>query len=305
MLKRDVIVQLLGGLGNQMFQYATGLRIASDFGVRVKIDTSILLDHSPGTHQVHRNFDLGLFSLSPSFPSPSERWVHNAHGLPAPVRAIRRALSACTHGKRLIESSYRFHPEILTLETPPRYISGLWQSWKYFKGRETEIRREFSFRHEIPKPFLEVGNALRRKSSVSIHVRRGDYVTNPVDAATLGFVGLEYYQRAVAIALPELDAKAKFYLFSDDLEWCRENFDWLPGEVTFVDSRTQSELPSHHLDFQLLSQSSNFILSNSTFAWWAAWLSPSVEKFVIAPKKWFQDPTIDSTDLCPPTWTLV
>jgi hypothetical protein len=300
-----VITQLLGGLGNQMFQYALGFRLARDFGMDLLVDTSVLEDHSARRGSVKRVFDLDLFSLSCVKASPTERWRYNAHGLPFAVRVSRRVLKPFLGGDLVVEPGFRFQPDLLARRRPPKYIAGLWQSWRYLTGREEEIRKEFTFREAFAPESIDLVERLRLDSSVAIHVRRGDYVTNPVDAATLGFVGSDYYRRAVDAAVPGSSGGKEFFVFSDEIEWCRANVDWLPGPVTFVDSSRQKDRAAHHLDFQLMAQARNFILSNSTFAWWAAWLSSATDKRVIAPMRWFNDPSLDSSDLCPPEWILV
>lgn len=305
MSERGPIVQLLGGLGNQMFQYALGFRLARDFGVDLRIDTSVLEDHSARGNGVKRSFDLDLFSLKAVRASPMERWVYNAHGLPVAVRGARRLLKPFTRHNTVVEQSFRFQPDLLRRSRPPGYIAGLWQSWKYLAGREDEIRKEFAFRESLPPSVFSLKDLLRLRSTVAIHVRRGDYVTNPEDAATLGFAGIDYYKRAVDAAGSGIGGWKDFLVFSDEIEWCRSRFDWLPGRVTFVDSSRQGERAAHHLDFQLMSHAGNFIISNSTFAWWAAWLSRASDKVIIAPRQWFKDPALDSSDLCPPEWILV
>lgn len=300
-----LITQILGGLGNQMFQYAHGFRIAREFDLDLRLDTSVMDNHSRRKDAVNRSFDLGLFNLTPHRASDTERWLYNAHGLPVGVRALCRALAPFTKGRVVVERGFRFQPDLFPPEKPPAYIVGLWQSWKYFIGWENRIRKEFEFRQPLPPCFHELQDSLQSANSVAIHVRRGDYVSNPVDAATLGFVGEDYYRRAIDTVCRGPAAVKRFFVFSDDLDWCRSNFHWLPAPTTFVESSRSGDRPSHHIDFQLLAQSKNFIIPNSTFAWWAAWLSIAEEKLIVAPKRWFNDPALDSSDLCPTEWILV
>jgi len=145
-----IITQLLGGLGNQMFQYAAGRRLAHDHGLELKLDVSLLLDHSPGRHHVNRNFDLDLFAIDPVFATPSERWRYNAHGLPIPVRLLRRLLWPLSCRSACIEPSFRYQPDLFQCAKPPAYLTGLWQSWRYFHPVEDLIRRDFTFRQSLP-----------------------------------------------------------------------------------------------------------------------------------------------------------
>lgn len=303
--RKLLITQILGGLGNQMFQYALAYRIARDFDLDLRLDTSVMDNHSRRTDAANRSFDLGLFALTPQRATKTERWLYNAHGLPMGVRAMCRALAPFTKRRVVTERGFRFEPDLLPLRKPPAYLAGLWQSWKYLIGYEKAIRKEFEFREPLPPSLFEHRDSLRAATSVAIHVRRGDYVSNPVDSATLGFVGEDYYRRAIDVVCHGPVAVNRFFIFSDDLDWCRSNFHWLPASVTFVESSRCESRPAHHIDFQLLAQAKNFIIPNSTFAWWAAWLSTAEQKLIVAPKRWFNDPALDSSDLCPPEWILV
>jgi hypothetical protein len=305
-MSKHVIVQLLGGLGNQMFQYAAGSALAERLGRRVLIDTGLLRDHALGRHSVNRPFDLDLFSQECIEAPRLSRLRHNAHGLGLGWRSISRVLRVIAPleipSERFIAWKNFVKDENFSR---PIYLEGLWQSWRYFAGYEQSIRNAFEFRQELPPGAHALVAQLNRDSAVAIHVRRGDYVSNPKDAATMGFVGLEYYSRAVEVACSSMAAPPHFFIFSDDLDWCRINFGWLPGPVSYVEQNGFVGRPIHHLDFQLLSQARRFILSNSTFAWWAAWLAEPPDKQVLAPKAWFRDTSIDSSDLCPPEWILL
>ena len=296
----------MGGLGNQMFQVAAALALVQQVDGRLLIDTGLLLDHGSGRHAMNRPFDLDLFAAV-FFEAPL-RWRirHNGHGLGFGAKAASRFLRKVAPLEVVGERSFAWQaidPDVA--KARPLYLQGLWQSWRYFASEEGLIREAFRFRQELPAKTLPLLERLRGDSAVALHVRRGDYVSNPKDAATLGFIGSEYYQRAVAAACGSMDAEPTFFIFSDDLDWCRENLAWLPGEVTFVDQRACEGRPIHQLDFQLLAQAKRFIISNSTFAWWAAWLAEAEDKQVIAPQDWFRDRSIDSSDLCPAEWILV
>lgn len=301
-----LVVGLLGGLGNQLFQVALGLALSQQFERPLFIDTGLLRDHTPGRHAMNRLFDLDLFAMDLAEAPLRWRLRHNAHGRGPGWKVVSRVLRKVAPLEVLVECGFSWK-EITADATGsrPLYLQGLWQSWCYFAGAEGFIRDAFRFRQELPAETLPLVERLRGDSAVALHVRRGDYVSNPKDAATLGFIGSEYYQRAVSVACSAMGANPTFFIFSDDLDWCRENFGWLPGAVIFVDQTSCEGRPIHQLDFQLLAQAKRFIISNSTFAWWAAWLAEAVDKQVIAPQDWFRDRSIDSSDLCPPEWILV
>ena len=295
-----IITQLLGGLGNQMFQYAAGRRLAHDHGLELKLDASILLDHSPGRHHVNRHFDLDLFDIAPVFASPNERWRYNARGLPRPVRLLRRLLWPLSRRSACIEPSFRYQPDLCQRAEPPAYLAGLWQSWRYFHPIEEVIRRDFTFRQSLPPQSAALTEALGQPGSVCLNVRRGDFVSVPGTAACLGFVGLDYYRAATEFIRSRGGVPARYFVFSDDLDWCRRELVWLGDEATFVEHTHAGPKFGHYL--HLMSLANHFIIPNSTFAWWAAWLSQVPSKNVIAPQKWFSDSKIDTDDLCPESW---
>lgn len=302
---KTIVVPLLGGLGNQMFQAAAGLALREQAGGRLYVDTGLLRDHRPGRHAVNRPYDLRLFAEE--FAEAPLRWKlrHNAHGRGFCLKVISRLWRRMMPVEIAQENGFRWQPiDPNEAGSAPLYVQGLRQSWRYFSDHEDCVRKAFRFRRELPEDLLPLAEQLAGGSSIAIHVRRGDYVHNPKDAATLGFIGIEYYRRAVSALKEHINGNIRFFVFSDDMDWCKKNFEWLPGPVSYMEL-TSGDRPGHHLDFQLLSHAKRFIVSNSTFAWWAAWLSHASGKIVVAPKKWFRDPAIDSSDLCPPEWILV
>ena len=300
MSSKLITTQLLGGLGNQMFQYATGRRLAHDHGLKLKLDASILLDHSPGQHHVNRNFDLDLFAIESAFATPIERWRYNAHGLPRTVRLLRRLVWPLSRRSAGIEASFRFQPELFQRAAPPAYLAGLWQSWRYFQPIEHVIRRDFTFRQPLPPHSAELAESLRQPGSVCVNVRRGDFVSVPKTATCLGFVGLDYYRAATALIQKRFGSQSHYFVFSDDLDWCQRELALLGNQTTFVEDTHVGPKCGHYL--HLMSLANHFIIPNSTFAWWAAWLARSQDKVVIAPAQWFRDTSLDARDLCPPDW---
>jgi hypothetical protein len=109
-----------------------------------------------------------------------------------------------------------------------------------------------------------------------------------------------YYRAAHREITKRLGANLKYFIFSDDIEWTREHFSWIGDQIVFVSRESGGGDP--HIDFQLMAGGMNFIIANSTYAWWAAWLSEAPDKLVIAPHRWFQDASVDTSDLCPPDW---
>jgi hypothetical protein len=296
---RTLITQLLGGLGNQMFQYAAGRRLAVDNNLRLLVDTSILEDHSPGRHEVNRHYGLGIFKLQVEKASQAERWFYNAQVLPLPVKVLARCLRPISAKLIYREPSFVYDEGLLRRAPPPHYIHGLWQSYRYFEPVAAEIARDFEFRCPLPEAARWISARLQTSAAVCLHVRRGDYVEGSA-SASMGFVGEAYYRAADQALRNQLGCEPTYFVFSDDIDWCRRELRWLGAETIFVDDVYAGRDAAHEL--HLMSLGANFIVPNSTFAWWAAWLSKAPEKKVIAPTQWFLDPSVDTSQLCPPSW---
>jgi len=135
------------------------------------------------------------------------------------------------------------------------------------------------------------------KESISLHIRRGDYVSNVYTNSVHGTCSLDYYQQAVTLLESKLN-NPHFFIFSDDLAWAKEHLSFIEN-VTFVE--LDVNIPDHDEMF-LMSQCLHHIIANSSFSWWGAWLNKNLDKIVIAPKRWFIDETYNTSDLIPDAW---
>ncbi len=284
-----IIVRLMGGLGNQLFQYAAGRRLSH---VRT---TPLKLDLSWFDTQELRFYELSCFQLEAQCATAAE------------VQALRDERPGILH--RLFhrtpkpppswvrEQNFRFDARVLDLGADA-FLDGYWQSEKYFLDIEPILREDFRF----GKPANELNRALADRivscASVSLHVRRTDYVTNPQAKARHGTCTPEYYANSVA-RIAQMVAAPHFFVFSDDPAWAREKLD-LHQPTTVVDLNGPD---SGYEDLRLMTRCRHHIIANSSFSWWGAWLSESPAKIVIAPAQWFQDGSRDTMDLLPPTWT--
>ena len=296
-----VIVQLLGGMGNQMFQYACGKQLALNNDTDLKLDTSILLDWTPGRHLVNRGFDLDIFKLKPAFANKKEIAPYN-------TQLMSKAGKIYFHLKKKIgispahkERFFHYDASVLQLKGT-QYLAGLWQSYKYFQNISDIIRDDFTITKKIDDNCTALLFQIKNCNSVCVNVRRADYINVKQTADVMGFTGIEYYNNALEVMKNKIK-DPQFFIFSDDLNWCRENINIAGFPVTFVDHSFAGEKYSSY--FQLMIACKNFIIPNSTFGWWAAWLSTSYEKSIIAPAKWFADNSIDATDLIPSSWIRI
>jgi len=288
-----IIVKLIGGLGNQLFQYALGRCLAYRCGAPLKLDLSFY------EGQTLRSYRLGHFSIAASIASPEEVMALTGigHGgfLSLLDRAIRRLLPY--HRRTLIrERKHRFDPDVLKV-CAPAYLLGYWQSERYFKDIEGQLRQEFRPRH-TPDPVNQaMADRIRAVEAVSVHVRRGDYVTNPTIHHVHGACSLEYYRAAVG-KVAEVVRNPHLFVFSDDMDWARQNLG-MDYPTTYVD---HNGLDKDYEDLHLMSLCKHHIIANSTFSWWGAWLCSYTSKIVVGPKTWFAHSGANTEDLVLPSW---
>jgi len=279
-----VTVWIAGGLGNQLFQYATARRLALHNGV------PLVLDHLSGFPRdfYKRKFLLGHFDIRAGYVEPGEAFVSDWGRLRRMIRVWtnrRRPLERQTH---LLERERWFDPRMLDLKvTRPLYLEGTFQDENYFLDIRDRLLEELELRTAHDARNVEVAQKIGSVEAVCLHVRRLHGVPNTKDAKPLAqsspwsYLDDAYYQRAVD-QIEQRIANPHFFVFSDyaDPDWLRAN----------VRTRHPIELIAHngadkdYEDFWLMGQCRHFIIANSTFSWWAAWLGRHPQKIVVAPK---------------------
>jgi len=294
-----ILLRLTGGLGNQMFQYALGTNLALKNNTELKIDTTLLADlKQPHEIYTHRNLEIDLFDIPLKFATQKEIEYFNGKTYSTiPGKVYNKILWQFRKKNLIIEKERNFHPEILSLKDNKCLIGG-WQSEKYFKDIKNNIRKLYSFHKLLTGKALEISKEIQNTNSVCIHVRRGDYVTSPLYNEVLGIQELSYYTKALEILKSQRPVDSLF-VFSDDINWCKKNLTFtIPANYMDYDTSEKKYITDMHL----MSLCKHFIISNSTFGWWAAWLGNNKEKAVIAPKNWFKNPAFSSTDIVPDDW---
>jgi hypothetical protein len=301
-----ITVKLQGGLGNQMFQYALGRSLADQNKTELYLDLTFLLDRSPRPNFVFRNFDLTLFDLDYRLTRLSQLAIkfpllaNSCYYLNTVINGVFLKLKIL---QLQAERTFNFDSTVFNLKPNP-YFDGYWQSYKYFLPIISKIKSQFIIKPQFLLDCQQLKNEIRQENSVCVNIRRGDFVNNPNSASFHGFVGLEYYRQAVNLIASKI-TQPKFYIFSDEIEWCRDNlkdiFDHYPH--TYIGHDLAGEKFGNYLD--LMMNCSNFIIPNSSFAWWAAYLSANPSKIVIAPKHWFLDPKFNFDDLIPNDWIRI
>jgi len=283
-----IIVNLKGGLGNQMFQYALGRKLA------LQNKTTLKLDTSGYPKQTLRKYGLPVFNIQENIASNEE------------VKHLKYPLGSISMAWRRFSFKIlrRFHIswEPATLDRLEKkkdlYLDGFWQSYKYFDDIAEIIRQDFSLKEPLEKVSPELNEKIKGTNSVSIHIRRSDYL-NPKVQQQFGSCSLDYYAQAAKIIASKISDPV-FFIFSDDVQWVKEN---LKLEFTMI------AVSDYQLkDFQemiAMSLCKHNIIANSSFSWWGAWLNGNPDKIVIAPNKWFNDGSLNIDDLIPPAWTKI
>jgi hypothetical protein len=277
-----------------MFQYATARALA------IKHDTHLLADSRAfGIYRLH-SYLIDRFNTV-----MSEATNGNLNGLvlPPSKRSAFSSLWALRNRGRLKyfrERGLEYHPEFESLGANT-YLHGYWQSEKYFRHIAPLLRCELTRPEpvdEVNREFLdEIGSVM----SVSLHIRRGDYVSNPKTSKVHGTCSLEYYLKAAKYVADRVNEPPTFFVFSDDPEWTRENLK-LPFPMRFVSHNLIADPSS---DLRLMSACKHHVIANSSFSWWGAWLNPAPDKIVVACRRWFADRAMNDHDLVPEEWIRV
>lgn len=286
-----IYVRLAGGLGNQMFQYATARALALRMGSEVLLDVRDLRDGPR-----HAVFGLDRFRIRARVGQEEEL----PPGRSQPLRyAIWRAFGRSPRFLR--ERGLGLNRAVLEAGDDV-YLHGYWQSEGYFADAAQTLRTDFEFATAPESGSIRVMEAIRaQEGSVSVHLRRGDYVSTAGGRVTHGVCGQDYYTRALKWARDEIGPKLHAFVFSDDLVWARDNLQ-LDCPMTLVDA---NDPLSAHEDLRLMAACRHHVIANSTFSWWGAWLDARPDKVVIAPHRWYADSRLSNPDILPAGWIAV
>lgn len=291
-----IVIKLQGGLGNQMFQYAFGYCLSQSLKSELYFDGSFF----DGDHKLtERQYQLNLFNLNAKFPSGKQvgRFL-----TPTPLQKLFSRLK--------LKKVYTYHENSLSFNKSfgeikqPAHLTGFWPSENYFKQYEMQIRQQFTFKAPLNEQSKKLAADIStQNNTVSIHVRRSDYINSKTTNDIHGVCSLDYYKTAIEHISSKI-TNPDFYIFSDDIAWAKN---------TLLKLLPQAKLISHNTgadswqDLALMSLCKHQIIANSTFSWWAAWLNPNNQKTVIAPKKWFNTNNnyFDSADIIPNGWIKI
>ena len=300
-LHKAVTVTLCGGLGNQLFQYATARAVAIRCNAPLVLDLSWFDEVLSTPNVTPRKYALAPFSLPAHLVKvhlqPTNRLRSNR--LTRLLGRLGCRLGVKADGGTFVESSYRFDGRVMHLHTPV-HLTGYWQSPHYFSDAASQVRQDIGTFGELTDACVELLKHIRALDSICIHVRRGDYVSNKEASSFHGLCSLDYYKKGVNHVAQGLKSPHGF-VFSDDPTWVREKLN-LDIDFTVVDL---NGVDQPHLDLWLMSACNHFVIANSSLSWWGAWLSSFSGKRVIAPVRWFSNPTVDTSDLIPDDWMRI
>ncbi|HNW26212.1 MAG TPA: alpha-1,2-fucosyltransferase [Candidatus Gastranaerophilaceae bacterium] len=285
-MKRN-IVKFNGGLGNQMFQWAFARALEKITGMPSFMDMTYF------SRTYARPYELDIFAAE----------IKKIKGFFSELMLetlwkLRREFDKKSFlGTYLYEEPHFGFDKNVFKIGKSAFIHGFFQSEKYFKKIEKQIRKDFTFKSEPDfqnQDFLEKINA---SNSISLHIRRGDYVQKKKYQKLYASCSLEYYKRGVEYIAQKFENPTLF-IFSDDIDWAKENLK-LPYKNYFVAHNLEAK---SFEDMRLMSACKHNIIANSSFSWWGAWLNQNPEKIVIAPQKWFNDESINQSDIIPENW---
>lgn len=283
-----IIVNVFAGLGNQLFQYAAGLALARKHGVTLKIDRSWFDNISGKT--TRRSYTLDNYNISAQVAVPLE-----AKKLSEPYGVLSRLFRIIR--RRLLKMYFvGWDPRIANLPDNT-YLDGYFQDERYFMGIADEIRNEFTLKTPLSSEASEWQKQIQLDAcSVSIHVRRGDTVIgNP----TFGGITEKPYYDNARMEIGRRVPGAHFYVFSDDIQWAKDNLS-LPPQTEYVSGKlTDFE------ELYLMSICKHHIIANSSFSWWGAWLGTNTDAVVIAPDRWVNINAAWYTGIIPDRWTKI
>ena len=289
-----IIVRVTGGLGNQMFQYAMYKSLEKK-GKLVKLDSK----YKKKKKKEHNGYELErIFDIKPNKPTKEDLEKFDENNI-STLFKIKRKLFG---DKKFVYDTkeYVFNKDVYKLKNS--YLNGYWQSIKYFEGIENDIKKDFRFKNQLDNKNLEILNEIENSNSISIHIRRGDYMS-PENYNMYGCIATPtYYKKAIKV-IEEKVENPTFFVFSNDMDWVKKNIQ-INSRVFYIDINSGN---GSYKDMQLMSNCKHNIIANSSFSWWGAWLNENKNKIVIAPKKWINREDVDSDkiELFCEGWTLL
>lgn len=290
-MKEKIIIKIQGGLGNQMFQYALGISLAQDSSKKVYFDADFYQQ---------KHFFVTPWSYALDYFNTHPEIIH----LKITTKVKNVILDILTRIKPELSTYYLRnmspqHLQTLISKVGNFYLDGYWQNEQFFIHHQDLIRSEFKIItpiNAINKKWME---CIQKENSVCVHIRRGDYVSDPRANKHHGTCSVNYYEQAIEYMQKHVDNPV-YFIFSDDLNWVKENIP-IPSPCYYMDHNNTDK---NYDDLYLMSNCKYFIIANSSFSWWGAWLSNYSNKIVIAPNRWTND-LVNTVDIIPDAWIRI
>lgn len=289
-----IIIKIQGGLGNQLFQYALGRNIAYLNNTILKLDIRGYFNQN--SIDTPRKFGLDHFQTKKEIASDLDIKKICSNGIDNSIlQSIKGLFTHSNPPNYFQEKTPNFDPSVLSIPDNS-YLNGYWGSEKYFKNIESIIREDLKIKTPLIDKNLKYSEKIASCESVSLHIRRGDYVNNPKTQEFHGNCTLQYYYDAVNLLTSKIE-NPHFFVFSDDCAWAKHNLK-LDFPIFFIDFNGEE---NDFEDLRLMSLCKSHIIANSTFSWWGAWLSTNNSKIIICPKRWLNKPEV-FPNIYPDSW---
>ena len=267
------IVKIMGGLGNQMFQYAFAYSLFNEINEEIKLDTSFFNSVLDDTRVTMHNCELEKFNINPVYATDEEIQKCLKRKKSNLLKLLNKRVVVKENDKRLNNlNSFK--------SVENAYFEGYFQSEKYFAKFRDDILEKFTLKEPLDFQNQQMLDKINMANAVSLHIRRGDYMNLQ---NIYKICDVEYYSKAIKYIAENVE-NPHFFLFSDDVEWVVKNLK-LEYSYTVVDFNKGAG----YLDMELMKNCKHNITANSTFSWWGAWLNKNEQKIVITPQKWFND----------------
>lgn len=293
-----IVVKLSGGLGNQLFQYSFGRYLSLKYNTELKFDVQLDINTSNFTPRL---LGLSKFRVDMNFASLKEisRFKNFNSGFFSRVERKLIQKFPFFNKKYIIEKTFDILNKELLIDDS--YYEGYWQSEYYFKSIIDVLRRDLQLNFDLNEENKRIADDILNSMSVSLHIRRGDYISVNSNSKIYSVCSLQYYHDAINLFKLKFE-RPVFYIFTDDIDWAKENF---MGDIFNVIDINQD---NPHADMFLMSICKHNIIANSSFSWWGAWLNFNENKLVVAPKNWYIDKYMNAkavSSLIPENWVVI
>lgn len=288
-----IIIKLHGGLGNQLFQYAAARALSKKNNTGLFFDVSLLHLDEPGITK--RYFALSVFNIEVLLANKIDVTTFSHPGKARKLLQKFKLICKNTY----TEPHFNYDPAFLKLKGDV-IVNGYMQSEKYFKHLKSTLQGDLVIKALLSDITNLHFEHIKKTNSVSIHIRRGDFVNDPNTKNVHGICGIAYYHKAINLIASKVD-DISLFVFSDDVEWTKQHLT-TPYPIVFADHTHEANA---YEDLYLMSNCKHNIIANSSFSWWGAWLNLNPNKIVVSPRKWFNQSTANTNDLIPEEWIKI